>query len=871
MANSFFKVNTGINLKPKSSAPASPVLGDIYYDSTTNTVKQYNGTSWVGMGGVDPVTANRALVSDGSGLVSASAVTSTELGRLSGILSSAVGISDTQTLTNKTIDATSNTISNIVNANISASAAIALSKLAALTTGKALQSNASTGAIEASSVTNTELGRLSGVLSSVVGISDTQTLTNKTLTNPVLDMQTMVGQSSTPSTPAASNFKFYVKNSTNKLTMMDSSGSEYTVGADALTRNYITNGEAIMAGSTTGWNLYNDGASVRPVDGTGGVVDSRVQFSVQDNGLPTSNAKFYFAFAVGNVNAQGYGVSYDFDIQDIDKAKVLNIQYAYRAGTTAFVAGNPSDRTSSGDGSVTVYIYDKTNGVLIPPSTYRMYSSSTTLHDNFLASFQTASNSTAYRLIFHVSTTTALNTALYLDNVAVTPSTYVYGTPITDWQSYTLTIGGTTTAPTPGTVTVNSAKWRRVGDSMEISYQFEQTSAGSAGSGDYLFPIPSGYTVDSSKLSAMNPARTAVGSGKLAAGSSGTGATTPPITVLLGTSNPNAFKLNYIQSSVESSFNMGSSGYALSGTFLSISFKASVPITGWSSSVQMSDSADTRILSGDYGGTPTGTLNTSDNAVTWPTKVADTHSIFNGNSMTIPVSGYYQFSGSAYINGTYTTGNWIRFSLLVDGVTKRLSFDITPAVSVYQTKLSVASIYLNAGQVVSFTMATNAGSPSYSAGTNNFLTFSRISGPSAIAATETISAQYTNTSGPAIPTTATLFGYPNKVWDTHGAYNSGTGFTCPVAGTYNVSAQYLTGSSTVGTFVLQIRVNGTIVGIDSVSRLVATASDVVPKVSMLVKCVAGDVIQTYWNSTVTSQTMNTSTGVNLISIHRVGL
>lgn len=60
-----------------------------------------------------------------------------------------------------------NLTGSIVNADINATAAIALSKLAALTTGRALQSNASTGFIEVSAVTNTELGYVSGVTSSI--------------------------------------------------------------------------------------------------------------------------------------------------------------------------------------------------------------------------------------------------------------------------------------------------------------------------------------------------------------------------------------------------------------------------------------------------------------------------------------------------------------------------------------------------------------------------------------------------------------------------------------------------------------------------------------------------------------------------------
>ena len=76
-----------------------------------------------------------------------------------------VGIAVTQTLTNKTIDADLNTITNIDNADIKAGAAIDATKIAD------------------GSVNNTEFQYLANVGSAVVGISDTQTLTNKTLTD----------------------------------------------------------------------------------------------------------------------------------------------------------------------------------------------------------------------------------------------------------------------------------------------------------------------------------------------------------------------------------------------------------------------------------------------------------------------------------------------------------------------------------------------------------------------------------------------------------------------------------------------------------------------------------------------------------------
>lgn len=79
-----------------------------------------------------------------------------------------VSASSTQTLTNKSIDADTNTITNIDNNDIKAAAAIALNKLAAVTANRALASDSS-GFIVASSVTDTELGYVSGVTSSIQG------------------------------------------------------------------------------------------------------------------------------------------------------------------------------------------------------------------------------------------------------------------------------------------------------------------------------------------------------------------------------------------------------------------------------------------------------------------------------------------------------------------------------------------------------------------------------------------------------------------------------------------------------------------------------------------------------------------------------
>lgn len=79
--------------------------------------------------------------------------------------STLVTTTGTQTITNKTIDSDNNTITNIVNADIKASAAIDASKIAD------------------GSVSNTEFEKLDGISGDIVGTTDTQTLTNKDLSS----------------------------------------------------------------------------------------------------------------------------------------------------------------------------------------------------------------------------------------------------------------------------------------------------------------------------------------------------------------------------------------------------------------------------------------------------------------------------------------------------------------------------------------------------------------------------------------------------------------------------------------------------------------------------------------------------------------
>lgn len=85
----------------------------------------------------------------------------------------------------------------------------------------------------------------------------------------------------------------------------------------------------------------------------------------------------------------------------------------------------------------------------------------------------------------------------------------------TEWEEYSLAIGATTTAPTKGSsIAFDKAYWRRIGDSIQISYSYLQNgvTGTAAGNGIYLFPLPAGVEVDSEKIiSAANTGMGVVG------------------------------------------------------------------------------------------------------------------------------------------------------------------------------------------------------------------------------------------------------------------------------------------------------------------------------------------------------------------------
>lgn len=629
-------------------------------------------------------------------------------------------------------------------------------------------------------------------------------------------------------------------------------------------KNYITNPDA--EADTTGWATYADVAGTSPVDGTAG---SPTLTFTRTTSSPLSDLAS-FLITKDAANRQGNGVSFDFTIDTSSKAKVMQIGFDYIVASGTFVAGNPADRTSAGDSDITVWIYDVTNAVLIQPSTYRLYSNSTTVADRFMANFQTASNSTSYRLILHCGTTSASAYTVKVDNVSVAPTSYVYGSPITDWTDYPLTIGAVTTPPTLGTTTINKAQWRRVGGDMEIKFDLRQTTAGTAGSGDYLFPLPSGYTADSTKFPGVYTGSnyTPIGYGQI--GDQGY-----PVTPILY--DYTRILLQIDDGTLNS--NAGSSTWGLNGTDRRLSFHVKVPITGWSSSVQMSDSTDTRVVAARYSTAAGQSIAASSIVVVdFGTKTSDTHSSVTTGAnwkFTAPVSGKYAVKCSVRMSSSNTSGGTFLY-LYKNGsaVSSNVYTNQQSTNWIYAMPVLVDTIDLIAGDYIDFRINhVNAGSLSiYNDATYNYVDIEKISGPSAIAATEKIRVYGVPGSGQSISNSTNTTLALSATADSHGMVASNQ-ITVPASGTFYIKAEVSYASNATG--IRQVWIERSTGGgafsaitLDSLTAGASTATQV--QTDIMIDLLAGDKIQfVTWQNSGGALSINASTTQNRFFLYRI--
>lgn len=533
-------------------------------------------------------------------------------------------------------------------------------------------------------------------------------------------------------------------------------GSQIEGGLTA-DRNYILNPHAHEG--TVGWATYADAAGSSPVDGTGG--SPTLTFD-QTTSSPLRGVGS-FLITTTAADLQGNGASYDFTIDSADQAKVLTISFDYSIASGTYA-----------DGDMTVYIYDVTNAQVIQPAGYTIMSATVGTMMFHSATFQTASNSTSYRLILHRAVSTSSAMTMKIDNVVVSSKKVVYGAPVTDWVSYT-----PSNTQGFGTTSSMSAWWRRVGANIEVQAKF---ITGTVTASEAQFALPSGLTISSSLPSGRNYVGIA-------------GADTASSTYFnlgVNATAGDSFVNFGLNSSTLSIVGNDRNGNEIAGNSQTFNLHFSVAIQGWSSNVAMSNDTDTRIVAASMNATPT-SATFADNA-NWifGTVAYDTHSAYSTSTgtFTAPISGYYNFSGQAGITGS-SAGTYLDFNVRKDGTTYK-TFNLPSLATGEQFVHYDVDIYLNAGQAVTFRFNTDKSSPAISGGTSkNSLNIKRLSGPATIAATEKITARFTTNASQSITTGSNqIIDFEDKGWDSHGAVTTGASwkFTAPRSGYYRVHA-----------------------------------------------------------------------------------
>lgn len=523
--------------------------------------------------------------------------------------------------------------------------------------------------------------------------------------------------------------------------------------------NYILNADAEV--DLSGWTTYADAAQALPVDGTGGT--AQTDLWIRSTTTPLRGTGSFRLDKTGSATRQGQGVAYDFSIDKADQAKVLSISFDMEVVSGTYASGD-----------VTVYIYDVTNAQVIQPAGFQVQNVASGIENKVIATFQTSSNSTSYRLLLHIATASTQNYTLAIDNVVVGPQSVQFGAPVTDWVSYTPT--GTWTANTTYT-----GQYRRVGDSLELSVNLALT--GAPNSTTLTVNLPPGLSVDSTKLANSSASRNVRGHGVCNNGL--------VQNTLIPRLNGNTIELavlgqaqTYIDQPV---FVTQAIPFTFaSGHFVTL-YVSGIPITGWSSSLQLSDSTDTRVVAAIYSGNGGQTITANVTDIPWSTKVQDTHGAWNGTTFTAPVPGFYQFQGSFRFNANALPN----LSIYKNGT---LAVQLNNNGLNIQTQNMTGMVFLNAGDTA--TIRASVGGTLLNDSVTHNLQIFRLSGPSVIAATESVSARVFGVTTTGFSNTNVNWLPTSKSFDSHNSFNLTNGiFSCPTPGKYRVTVSNRTNNS----------------------------------------------------------------------------
>jgi len=622
--------------------------------------------------------------------------------------------------------------------------------------------------------------------------------------------------------------------------------------------NYIS--QSTMFGDFVGrWTSFKDAASPTPSSGIGGAPAVAISGDVSTNVLDNVGGRFRL-FKNGSVNRQGEGVSYQVtNIAPMDKGKVLRFGFSY-----GIFSGSYAD----GDLQIWAVCTNVSGTTIVQLAPYQIKNTGSGFFEEMVGEFQLPIDVTSFRILIYYGTTSTLDFQVVFDNFFLGRLPKTYGSPITDWTSYIPTLTGTTNS-VAWTNTSTTGKWRRVGDSAEIHIFTTFSALPAGGTGQFAWSIPSGMVIDTSKFLGSYGA---FGIGQSL--DSGVGFYDAAVAyfdttrvAVLGAGAGNAWG-----NGIPQTWGAGDSA--------TLTFK--VPIVGWSSSQIMSSDADTRVVSSRASGSTTSVASSITTTIVNPTKTFDSHGSYNTTTgqYTVAIPGKYKLStfvrfdfalfATGVILEEYVFKNGSQFSI-IDRYT--LPASLTDFVSLRGSDV----LDLVAGDVIEVRVFQNAGA-SRSLNNNTFVTFDRISGPSQIAASESVNASYYTNAGNSFTSAAfTVIDFSTKIFDSHNAVTTGASwkFTAPIAGKYHVAAFVALIGLTGGTgeaLLYLTKNNNTSTGYKVYRMFIFTgATSIHPGGSVIIPMLAGETIQAYlFQTNGATRSLEAQQDGNHIHIARVG-
>lgn len=518
----------------------------------------------------------------------------------------------------------------------------------------------------------------------------------------------------------------------------------------SMDRQYIKNGNATA--NVAGWTRYNDAAGVLPVDGTGG---SPVITWTRQTSSPITNSAGYFELSKGATNRQGDGVCYLFTLDSADKTAPSTARFSYETSTNYV------------DGDVVTALIDTTSGEVIQPSASSLKKTSGVARSQPME-FQFRTN-TSYRWCFHVASTNASAYTIKFARIEIKPTTYAVAPTITSWSSSQTPSGSVTNA------TRTTWIWRQVGADIEVRTLLTFTGAGSLSTMPVAALIPSGMSVDTSRLAQATgtPNYSAIGNA---------------YSLDVGTADYTNQVLYNSTSSQIAVANQTNAPPFTPGNTDQVTLNFRLPILGLDSNrAVIGVETDGRSVVALYSGTASATSSTSA-PIQWNTKVIDTHgSVTTGSGwrFTAKVDGTYAVSHTAYLSSAATSTvaiykNGTLYLYTGGSISNQFASGGTTFVPL------VANDYIDLRTVNSQTIAADA---------NNNISITRISSSTQIQAGERVYLLYTGNAATALTANVTNIDFSNRVIDSHAAWN-GTTFTAPRNGWYTISGSIaMTGSN----------------------------------------------------------------------------